>query len=238
MTAPVDLPTLSGLQGAAWTALLQIAPHLGTQWTLVGGQMVFLHQTERQMRVGADLRWTTDLDVVVNLRTHPTELDRVHHVLVEHGFHQPPQPIEHRYRRDVDQVTIDVLAPDHLGAHLPRLGIGHTTQAPGGTQALRRTDWVQVHHAGQSAPIPRPNLVGALLLKQAAVQAAPGGRVPQRHRDDVYALASMLRDSDVTTADLTPNERRLVRAALANIAEQGSPEAEAEAVAQSLKRLL
>ncbi len=233
---PVELPQMTGLQAQAWTALVQLAPELGTQWTLIGGQMVYLHQAERQLHSFTPLRWTTDLDVVVNLRTHPGELQRVHQVLIDHGFHQPPQPIEHRYRRDTDQVTIDVLAPDHVGDHLPRMGVGHTTQAPGSTQALRRTEWVQVTHAGHVAAIPRPSLIGALLVKQAAVLTTPGGRSPQRHRDDVYVLASMLRDSDVAAADLTANERRAVRAAIADVVAQASPHA--DAVAASLQRLL
>ena len=161
----VELSALTGLQAAAWDALNVLAPQLGHNWTLIGGQMVFLHQAERDHSASQSLRWTTDLDVVVNLRTSPAELAHVHDVLARSGFAQLPQQIEHRYRRDADDVTIDILAPDHLGEHLPRLGGGHTAQAPGSTQALRRTEWVSVAHGGRDVPIPRPSLVGALIVK-------------------------------------------------------------------------
>lgn len=232
----VALPKLTSLQGTAWTALLDLAPDLGTGWTLIGGQMVFLHQAERSREAALSMRPTTDLDVVVNLRTSPNGIDRIHRVLANHGFAQPAQPIMHRYVRDSDQVTIDVMAPDHLGKHLPRLGIGHTTQAPGSTQALRRTEWVTVSHAGRAAAIPRPDLVGALIVKQAAARDAAGGRAPQRHRDDVHLLASLLRQSDVETADLSRNERGLLRGALNDLAMQGT--AHAAAAAARLRDML
>ena len=76
--------------------------------------MVFLHQAERDPATSVPVRWTTDLDVVVNLRTSPSELAKVHEVLVHSGFAQMPQQIEHRYWRRNDNVTIDILAPDHL----------------------------------------------------------------------------------------------------------------------------
>ena len=181
----VALRKLTGLQAAAWDALTVLAPQFGENWTLIGGQMVFLHQAERDHSASPSLRWTTDLDVVVNLRTSPAGLAQVHSALTRSGFGQLPQQTEHRYRRDADSVTVDVLAPDHL----PRLGGGHTVQAPGSTQALRRTERVNVAHAGRDTLTPRPDLIGALLVKQAAVQTAPGGRRPIRHWSDVGAEA-------------------------------------------------
>ena len=228
-SGPVPLPPLTGLQSAAWTALMELAPDLGTDWTLIGGQMVFLHQAERHSGAALSMRPTTDLDVVVNLRARSGGTDHIHRVLTDHGFVQLLQPIMHRYVRASDSVTFDVLAPDHLGGHLPRLGGGRTTQAPGSTQALRRTEWITVSHAGREAPIPRPNLIGALIAKQAAVRDAAGGRVPQRHRDDVHVLAGLLRQSDVATADLSRNERRLLRSAFDDLAALGTPHAMAAA---------
>ena len=75
MTAPaVVLPPLEGQQAQAWDTLMAVAGNLGEGWTLIGGQMMLLHQAERSpagARVvgGAGLRWSYDLDVVVNLRT-------------------------------------------------------------------------------------------------------------------------------------------------------------------------
>jgi len=36
-----------GGQAESWTALIELAPELGENWLLVGGQMVFPHETER-----------------------------------------------------------------------------------------------------------------------------------------------------------------------------------------------
>jgi len=48
--ASVTVRPQGGLQSAAWSALIELAPHLGIEWTLIGGQMVFLHQAERQLQ--------------------------------------------------------------------------------------------------------------------------------------------------------------------------------------------
>lgn len=43
----LHLPPTAGAQLAAWQALLDLAPKLGDNWTLIGGQMVLMHQAER-----------------------------------------------------------------------------------------------------------------------------------------------------------------------------------------------
>ncbi len=89
MNFTVELPPLIGQQAAAWTALMLLAPDLGTQWTLIGGQMVLLHQAERQGRSTSGMRLTTDLDVVVNLRTIPAQRNGIHQVLIQQVFYAP-----------------------------------------------------------------------------------------------------------------------------------------------------
>lgn len=44
----VIVPPLIGGQAEAWAALVELAPAFGDNWLLVGGQMVFLHEVERQ----------------------------------------------------------------------------------------------------------------------------------------------------------------------------------------------
>ena len=61
--AVVVLPPLDGQQAQAWDTLMAVAEDLGTGWTLIGGQMVLLHQAERSPAgteaVGrAALRWS------------------------------------------------------------------------------------------------------------------------------------------------------------------------------------
>ena len=65
-------------------------------------------------------------------------MGRIDSALRGHGFKQQVVPIGHRYV-DAAGTVFDVLAPHHLGQHLPRLGRGNTLQAPGGTQATRET---------------------------------------------------------------------------------------------------
>ena len=115
---------------------------------LVGGQMVFLHEVERNV-TGAhptDARPTDDVDMVVDLRAEPKGLSRIHHALTDASFEQDqpgPEGIAHRYHRGA--AVIDVLAPDNLG-HRAQLGLGsgRTIEAPGTSQAFHRSGIVMV----------------------------------------------------------------------------------------------
>jgi hypothetical protein len=176
---------------------------------LVGGQMVFLHEIERE---ASETRPTDDVDVVVDLRVKPGGLAHVHHVLTRSGFDQSlpsKDGVAHRYRRA--GATIDVLAPDDLGRRAPlTLGIGRTIRAPGASQALARSSTVRVELAdGAVAPIRRPTLVGALLGKVAATTQvgwqSPAERA--KHLRDVDSLARLLGPADRDEANLTPRER-------------------------------
>ena len=210
--AAITLPVLTGDQANAWGALFDLAPSFGKEWTLIGGQMVLLHQAERsEMQSEWVPRWSYDLDVIVNIRVRRSVMNDIDSALRQHDFVQVPQGIEHRYWRDSDRVTIDVLAPDHIGRHIPRLGTGHTVQTAGGTQALKRTEWVQVAHNGSSVSIPRPSLVGAILIKCAAASGLPGKRGSQRHVDDIVTLSALLAPRDVEEAILSRGERKRLR---------------------------
>ena len=131
MSEPVviRLPPLAGGQAESWRALIEIAPHLGRHWLLIGGQMVFLHEVERE---STDTRPTNDIDLVVDLRIDPTALEHTHTVLAGAGFSQDlpsPEGVAHRYRRG--GATIDILAPDHMGTRAKlSLGNGRTIEAP------------------------------------------------------------------------------------------------------------
>lgn len=60
----VVLPPLIGGQAESWAALVELAPVFGDNWLLVGGQMVFLDEVERQ---ATDVRPTDDVDAVVEI---------------------------------------------------------------------------------------------------------------------------------------------------------------------------
>ena len=225
MTAPSDgaaastvvvVPPLPARQTVTWSALLEIADSLGDHWSLVGGQMVLLHQLERRHAVGGslDLRLSGDIDVIVNLRVGRSQLVRADTALRAAGFEQPVETGGHRYRRSADGAQIDVLAPDHLGPRRPLLGTGATVQIPGGTQALKRTEAVTVQHAGVTGRVLRPNLVGALLGKLEAC-SLPRRTTDPPHWHDACLLASMIEPSDCdgVPVQVTASERRLLRSA-------------------------
>lgn len=215
--AVVRLPALTGGQAASWRAFIEIAPRLGQHWLLIGGQMVFLYEVERQ---ATDVRPTYDVDLVVDLRVEPTGLDHTHNVLTDAGFEQglpSPEGVAHRYRRA--GATIDVLAPDHIGGRAKlSLGSGRTIEAPGTTQAFARVSLVRVELDDNNAGIVRrPTLVGALLGKATAVTEIVSLTSAERakHTRDVDALARLLGPADRAGASLTKKER----STLAQVAE-------------------
>lgn len=181
----------------------------GDNWLLVGGQMVFLHEVERQ---ATDVRPTDDVDVVVDLRAEPAGLARIHSALVGVGFDQDapsPEGTAHRYRRGV--AVIDVLAPDNVGRRAQlKLGSGRTIEAPGTSQAFHRSSVVSVEIEGETARIRRPDLVGALLGKAAAVVKISSQSAASRakHLRDFDSLARLLGADDRGRAGLTKGERR------------------------------
>lgn len=197
-----------------WGALLDIAPDLGSEWTLIGGQMVLLHQMERGATTGFGSaqawRLSGDADLLINTRSQGA-MQEADAALQRHGFCQVAAPIEHRYIREDDDLVIDVLAPDHLGHHLPQMGRGHTLQAAGGTQALDRTGWVEVSDGTRQVPIPRPSLVGAILIKCSASLGPASSRGNSRHLGDLGVLTGLLAREDSATASLSANERKRLR---------------------------
>jgi hypothetical protein len=207
----VVLPPLLGGQAESWAALIELAPTFDDNWLLVGGQMVFLHELERH---ATDVRPTDDIDVVVNLRAEPAGLSRIHSALVAADFVQDnpgPTGTAHRYRRS--RAVIDVLAPDKIGARAQlRLGVGHTIEAPGTSQAFNRFGVVMVEFEGVIADIWRPNLIGALLGKAAAVVKITSQSEAHRtkHMRDFDSLARLLGPADRETAMQTRSEGRMI----------------------------
>jgi len=189
----IVLPPLVGGQAASWKALVELAPSFGDNWLLIGGQLVFLHEIERQV---TDVRPTDDVDLVVDLRTEPAGLVNIHAALIAAGFAQDmpgPEGTAHRYRRR--GAVMDVLAPDNIGRRAQlSLGVGRTIEAPGTTQAFLRSSTVAVEFDGTTAEIRRPDLVGALLGKAAAAAkiASQSAASRGKHLRDFDSLARLL----------------------------------------------
>jgi hypothetical protein len=205
---PVTLPTLPGHDAQLWDTLLELSELRPGQWTLVGGQMVYLHGVERGV---APPRVSTDLDVIVNARIVSGAVSAFAASIEQIGFELDgigPDNIAHRYRRR--RITIDVLAPDGLG---PRTDLtttppGRTLQVPGGSQALRRTELVPIDSAGRQGHIPRPSLLGAIVGKALAVRVDDA---PEAQRLDFAFLLSLIDDPFLLEVELSRSDRRHLR---------------------------
>ncbi len=157
---PVMLPTLPGHDDQLWATLIEVADLRSGEWTLVGGQMVFLHAMEHGVNPP---RVSTDLDVLVNARIVAGGVREFVVAIERVGFEldgASPEGLAHRYRRGT--VSIDVLAPEGLGqrADLTTTPPGRTLQVPGGTQALDRTELLPVRVGASVGLVPRPSLLG------------------------------------------------------------------------------
>ncbi len=202
------LPTLPGHNNALWETLIELAELRPGEWTLIGGQMVYLHAVEHG---ATPPRISTDLDVLVNARTISGGVGEFVAAIEERGFGlegSSPEGIAHRYRRN--GVTIDILAPEGLGrrADLTTTPPGRTLEVPGGTQALARTEVLPVHTATAKGWVPRPSLLGAIVGKAVAVGIDD---IPDAQRLDFAFLLSLVEDPLDLVDQLTRKDRRRLR---------------------------
>jgi len=206
---PVRLPALAGHDDELWVALMELSDLRRGEWTLVGGQMVFLHAVEHAV---APPRVSTDLDVLVNARVVTGGVRKFVTAIEARGFvlaGVSADGIAHRYQRG--GVSIDVLAPEGLG---PRTDLtttppGRTLQIPGGTQALKRTELMPVELGDRSGLVPRPSLLGAIVAKAAAVDV---DGAPEAQRLDLALLLSLIEDPIEMAGHLTRKDRQRLRA--------------------------
>ena len=191
--ATVILPALAAPVDQLWHCLLDLAavPH----WTLVGGQMVLLHALEHGSSQSVV---SQDGDVLADIRVDQGAIRAVVTALEVAGFRVDgygPDGLAHRYAKPSTPlpVVVDVLAPEGLGANadLTTTKPGRTLQVPGGTQALRRTEFVEIVHEGRRGVVPRPSLLAALVGKGAAC-GLPGDNA--RHLRDLALLCSLVDD--------------------------------------------
>lgn len=205
----VRLPTLPGHDDELWSALIELSYLRPGEWTLIGGQMVFLHAMEHGAQPP---RVSTDLDVLVNARVVTGGLREFVAAIEAAGFAlvgASPEGLAHRYERA--GVSVDVLAPEGLG---PRTDLtttppGKTLQVPGGTQALDRTELVPVVFGAREGFVPRPSLLGAIVGKAVAVDVDD---VPDAQRLDLALLLSLVGDPIELAEQLTKKDRQRLRA--------------------------
>ncbi len=188
-------------------------------WTVVGGQMVFLHGLENGT---SPSRVTTDIDTAVDVRAAPHSVSATVKALHDLGYTSAgtsPEGRAYRFVRgesdivDIEDVdsdaardSVDLLVADNLGprARLQTVGGGKAFETPGVHQAIGRTELVPVEVGTDVILVPRPNLLGAIVAKATAVDAQD----PGRHISDVVFLSSLIADPFAMSDGLTASDRR------------------------------
>lgn len=102
---------------------------------------------------------------------------------------------------------MDVLAPDGLGKrpNLRTTAGARTVEVPGGSQALPRTELVVVGVGERRGSLPRPDLLGAILVKARAVRIDD---VPEAQLRDLAFLLTLVSDPFEMREQLQPGEHR------------------------------
>lgn len=124
-------------QEASWSGLLDLAEQTTNQWTLVGGQMVHLHCTERGV---FPIRPTHDVDTGLDLRGHPGAFREITRILMDLGFVASNAlsvgGAGHRWTRG--DATIDVLIPGYLGSVKRDIhgAVGRSSRGAAGTRQV------------------------------------------------------------------------------------------------------
>jgi hypothetical protein len=136
------------------------------------------------------VRPANDADTVIDVRADPTMLATFTEALSDLGFRSAgisAEDLQHRWVRG--KASIDVLLPDGIGKRASRRsGVTGSPTLPtaGGTQALQRSETVRVSVAGREGFVRRPDLVGALVGKAAALSSAGDPGLGWHRRDFVF----------------------------------------------------
>lgn len=215
MSFVIALPPMPPPIDELWHVLLDLGENVKAPWTLVGGQMVLLHALEHG-HVPPQI--SQDGDVVADIRSDRNAIAYVVAELEGSGFAldgMSADGLAHRYTRPAlpAPVVVDVLAPEGLGerADLTTSPPGRTLEVPAGTQALSRSEVVQIEHEGRLGKVPRPTLLAAIIGKAAAVEL-PG---PARHYRDLALLCALVVDPFEFTEAMTRKDLARLRKARA-----------------------
>jgi hypothetical protein len=218
MTVSIELPWLGSPTDELWEVLLRIAEKSRKRrvpWMLIGGQMMLLHTLEHGRQ---PLQISQDGDALADIRAQPAALRTLVAILEQEDFGPDGSSGDgraHRYRHKTldPAVLVDVLAPDNMGAraNLTTTPPGRTVEVPGGTQSLHRRELVDVALAsGHRGRVPRPDLLGAMVIKAAAT-TLPERR--ERHVNDLALLCSLVVDPFAIRERMDDSDRRWLRRA-------------------------
>lgn len=188
-----------------WLALIRLEEELPREWTLIGAQMVALHGLESRKQPP---RATFDADLVVNVRVIGVEVSGFAAALEKAGYLLEgidAEGVGHRFSDS--RISLDLLAPDGIDSSridLTTIAPARTISVPGGTQALNRSEFVPVSVRGTTGRIPRPSLLGAILVKARAVEVDD---VPESQLQDLAFLLSLVPHPHEVRAELRSTER-------------------------------
>ena len=221
----IDLADLLPAGEHGWRLLIDLHDEHPSDWTLIGGQMVYLLALEHGSRPP---RATADMDVVVDVRARPGGVRQIAEwLVVKNGFTQSDlsaDGLSHRFSRPIDDgrsgaVIVDLLAPEGLSrkADLTTIPPGRTVRSAGTTQALARTRLVEVRvspsRGGEPATgtVRCPDLLGGLVLKAAATSELSVRSDRSRDWRDCALLLSVLPDPLGFARQLTKKDRQRLR---------------------------
>jgi hypothetical protein len=218
MTVTIELPWLGSPADELWEVLLRLADKARTRrvpWMLIGGQMMLLHALEHGRK---PFQVSQDGDAIADIRARPEGLTKLVAILEEEDFELDGVSGDgraHRYQHKTfdPPVMVDVLAPDNVGprANLTTTPPGRTVEVPGGTQALQRMEAVEVVlTSGSRGMMPRPDLLGAIVIKAGAT-TLPVRR--ERHCNDLALLCSLVPDPFVMREQMDKSDKRWLRKA-------------------------
>jgi hypothetical protein len=211
---PVRLPTLGAAQEAAWHVLLDLDELHDEPWVLVGGQMTMIHGLE----YGIDsYRTTDDGDVVLGVWTRRDALKTTSRFLQVRGFQEVETHDRFGYRYARGDTMMDLLLPEGLERQRkqPITATGRPGLAiEGGNQALLRAQRLPVRIGARVGYVRRPSILGALLVKAAALST--DNRTLDRHREDLALLGQVALMTGFRLLDIeaTPHDRKRLRSAL------------------------
>lgn len=207
----IDIPAETERERVLWWTLMDLSER-ERHWTLIGARMVELHALEHN-RVLA--RFSLDADALADARMrNPNPVRHLAEILAADGFTlATPSAFGAAHTFVKGEVEIDVLAPEHLGetSEQARITIppAHTVGVPGGRQALARSERVRIRVDRREGVVPRPTLLGAILVKSRAVDVDD---TPDGQRSDLALLLSMVDDADLLAEGLVGEERSWIRA--------------------------
>jgi len=201
----VRLPRLAaGRDEVLWPAMLDLAAALPQPWTLIGGQMVYLHGV---LAGRSPHRFTEDIDVVFDMRVEINAIAKADRALDQLGYEVAgvsADGLAYRYRNG-DGVEVGILAPDHLGERvLPKLHTRHgrTVQVPGARKALQHSCTFTANYGDREEVAFVPSLLTAINIKLKAIGLpGPTERFGSRHLDDIAFLVSLVDDPDALLSD-------------------------------------